>query len=202
MRYDGLENKKSDDKKLIPKISEDFTIKKFDAFRSLVWMDLATLLSRQYYSYSREVFVFYRCIIIIAFAFIIVLKRNLLLHQFVPRKPCNHHSDCRNLVAQFIAQKMKFPIKDLFSKCEHIRSFLRIWSYLLKKSLMKNFIFCAVVNTTLDWSKRSRKNMSFNPKKSWLYSQLTIQMNLPINLVNQNRVTTLEQKTKTTHIFC
>ena len=44
--------------------------------------------------------------------------------------------------------------------------------------------------------------MSFNPKKSWVYSQLTIQMNLPINLVNQNRVTTLEQKTKTTHIFC
>ena len=91
----------------------------------------------------------YRCIIIIAFVFIIVLKRNLLLHQFVPRKPCNHHTDCRNLVAQFIAQKMKFPIKDLSSECEHIRRFLRIWSYLLKKSLTKNFIFCAVVNTTL-----------------------------------------------------
>ena len=30
-----------------------------------------------------------------------------------------------------------------FSKCEEIRSFLRIWSHLLKKSLMENFIFCA-----------------------------------------------------------
>ena len=42
------------------------------------------------------------------------------------------------------AQKMKFYIKDFFSKCDQIRSFLRIWSHLLKKSLMEDFIFCAV----------------------------------------------------------
>ena len=42
------------------------------------------------------------------------------------------------------AQKIKFSIKDFFSKCEQIRSFLMIWSYLLNKSLMENFIFCAV----------------------------------------------------------
>ena len=42
------------------------------------------------------------------------------------------------------AQKMKFSIKDFFSKCDQIRSFLRIWSHLLKQSLMENFIFCAV----------------------------------------------------------
>ena len=41
-------------------------------------------------------------------------------------------------------QKMKFPIKDFFSKCDQIRSFLRIWSHLLKKSLVQNFIFWAV----------------------------------------------------------
>ena len=41
-------------------------------------------------------------------------------------------------------QKMKFPIKDFFSKYDQIRSFLRIWSHLLKKSLMENFHFCAV----------------------------------------------------------
>ena len=39
---------------------------------------------------------------------------------------------------------MKFIIKDFFSKCDEIRSFLRIWSHLLKKSLMQNFVFCAV----------------------------------------------------------
>ena len=37
------------------------------------------------------------------------------------------------------AQKMKFSIKDFFSKCD--RRKLRIWSQLLKKSLMENFVF-------------------------------------------------------------
>ena len=40
---------------------------------------------------------------------------------------------------------MKFFIKDFFSKYDHICSFLQIWSFLLKKSLMENFIFCASV---------------------------------------------------------
>ena len=39
---------------------------------------------------------------------------------------------------------MKFSIKDFFSKCEQIRSFQPIWSHLLKKSLMENFVFCVV----------------------------------------------------------
>ena len=38
---------------------------------------------------------------------------------------------------------MKFSIKDLFSKCDQIRSFLQIWSHLLKKSLMGN-LMCSV----------------------------------------------------------
>ena len=39
---------------------------------------------------------------------------------------------------------MKFLIKDFFRKCDQIRRKLRIWSPLLKKFLMENFIFCAV----------------------------------------------------------
>ena len=39
------------------------------------------------------------------------------------------------------AQNMKFCIKDFFSKCSQIRRKLRIWSHLLKKSFMENFIF-------------------------------------------------------------
>ena len=39
---------------------------------------------------------------------------------------------------------MKFSIKDFFSKCEQILRKLRICSNLLKKTLMENFIFCAV----------------------------------------------------------
>ena len=42
------------------------------------------------------------------------------------------------------AQKIKFPIKDFFSKCEQTRRNLWIWSHLLKKPLTENFIFCAV----------------------------------------------------------
>ena len=51
------------------------------------------------------------------------------------------------------AQKMKFSIKDFFSKCDQISSFLR---HLLKKSLMENFIFCRVyvnylLSKSIDW---------------------------------------------------
>ena len=48
------------------------------------------------------------------------------------------------LVQTHTAQKMKFSIKDFFSKCDQIRRKLRIWSHLLKKFLMDNFIFCTV----------------------------------------------------------
>ena len=41
----------------------------------------------------------------------------------------------------YTAQNMKISINDFFSKCDQIRSFLPIWSYLLKKSLIENFIF-------------------------------------------------------------
>ena len=40
---------------------------------------------------------------------------------------------------------MKASIKDFFSKCDQIRKKLRICSHLLKKFLMENFIFCAVL---------------------------------------------------------
>ena len=40
--------------------------------------------------------------------------------------------------------KNEVYIKDFYSKCDQIRSFLRIWSHLQKKFLMKNFIICGV----------------------------------------------------------
>ena len=39
------------------------------------------------------------------------------------------------------ALKKKFSIRNFFSKCDQIRSFLRTWSHSLKKSLMENLIF-------------------------------------------------------------
>ena len=46
---------------------------------------------------------------------------------------------------------MKFSIWDFSSKCDQIRRKLRIWSYLLEKSLMETFIFvqCNYVFTTI-----------------------------------------------------
>ena len=52
-----------------------------------------------------------------------------------------HSSKCQQLIT--IVQKMKFSIENFFCKCDQIHSFLRIWSHLLTKSLMENFIFCA-----------------------------------------------------------
>ena len=49
---------------------------------------------------------------------------------------------------------MKFSMKDFTSKCDQICSFLRIWSYLLKKS-----IFCAVT-----WKTENLKNATRIPK--------------------------------------
>ena len=39
---------------------------------------------------------------------------------------------------------MKFSVTGFFSKCDQIRRKPWIWSHLLNKSLMENFIFCAV----------------------------------------------------------
>ena len=52
---------------------------------------------------------------------------------------CNNERTVTNT-----AQKLKFSMKDFFSKCDQIRKKLRILLNLLKKSLMENFIFCAV----------------------------------------------------------
>ena len=41
------------------------------------------------------------------------------------------------------AQKMKFSIKDFFSKCDQNRSFLQTWSHLMKKSLMETSFLCS-----------------------------------------------------------
>ena len=44
----------------------------------------------------------------------------------------NFEKDQKSFEKKTIAQKMKFSIKDFFSKCDQIRRKLRIWSHLLK----------------------------------------------------------------------
>ena len=48
------------------------------------------------------------------------------------------------------AQKMKFSFKVFFSKCDQIRSFLRIWSHFTKETLYKKlYISCSVITQRL-----------------------------------------------------
>ena len=62
----------------------------------------------------------------------------------------------------------KFSIKDFFCKCDQICSFLRIWSYLLKKAFRKTSFFCSALIVTISYetffqslySKRCMKNIT------------------------------------------
>ena len=58
-----------------------------------------------------------------------------------------------------------FSIKYFFRKCDQIREKLQIWSHLLKKSLMENFIFCAVcAKSCKPWLIHSKKcRYTYNP---------------------------------------
>ena len=50
----------------------------------------------------------------------------------------------------FTAQKMKFSIKNFVSKCDQIRSFLRIWSHLWRNPLWKTSFFIQYCVINLD----------------------------------------------------
>ena len=79
-------------------------------------------------------------------------RMDVHLHLFfIPSKLQFSHSN-NVLTRNFTAQKMKFSSTDFFSKCDQSRRKLRIWSHLLKKSVMENFIFRAVL--MLLWMNR------------------------------------------------
>ena len=49
---------------------------------------------------------------------------------------------------------MKFSITDFFSKFDRIRKKLRIWSHLLKKSLIENLCSEHLKDTAFIWEKQ------------------------------------------------
>ena len=62
------------------------------------------------------------------------------------------------------ARKIKFSIKNLFNKCD------QIWLHLLKKSLMKNFIFCLVkvsMKKLFHWKQQSLRKILKLQQISW-----------------------------------
>ena len=79
-------------------------------------------------------------------------------------------------------KKMKFFSKDLFSKCDQIRSKLRIWSHLLKKSLMENFIFVQwilrvffLINISPNFSKTQKNNVETSFMLNFWISESNLQ---------------------------
>ena len=96
---------------------------------------------------------------------------------------------------------MKFSISDFFSKCDQIRSLLRIWQHLLKKSLMENFIFVLYTDVT---ASNDHKNLFHFPNKNCYYEKdllisekavvfpspsfVYLMINIPINKFNKHQV--------------
>ena len=68
---------------------------------------------------------------------------------------------------------MKFSIKDFSCKCDQILRKLRIWSHLLKKSLMENFIFLCSVPNNQRQNLKTNKNKSKSNKDKILLIQVT-----------------------------
>ena len=63
---------------------------------------------------------------------------------------------------------MKFSIKDFFKKCDQICRKLRIWSHLMKKFLIKNFIFLC---------SDPQVNSRANKKYQYGYLDITVTLN-------------------------
>ena len=71
---------------------------------------------------------------------------------------------------------MKFFIKDFSSKCDQIRMKLWIWSHLLKKYLMENFIFCTVKHFI------KKTAFSFIDHQNWLLLVIILQIKVSSSL--------------------
>ena len=69
------------------------------------------------------------------------------------------------------AHKMKFSINDFFSKFDQILRKLRTWSHLPKKSLIENFIFCAVGTVIIQTIKVNKMADIMSIKSTFLHKK-------------------------------
>ena len=98
----------------------------------------------------------------------------------------------QNTLKATLHKKMKFSIEDFFSKCDQIRRKLRIWYYLLKKSLMENFSFCAILKYAFmlkwhiliilfQWKKKKKKKKRVQTHyslKKWSFKKKSFILNM------------------------
>ena len=85
-------------------------------------------------------------------------EKNVIKIQIIPIRTCP-------ISYYHYAKEWSFPSGiSPVNVCDQIRSFLRIWSHLLEKSLMENFIFCAMTThyfQALNSSHKSRNIETF-----------------------------------------
>ena len=74
--------------------------------------------------------------------------------------PCKSANKGVSSFGNFTARKMRFFIKDFCGICDQIRRKVRIWSHLLKKSLM-DLIFCVVSVLMFVFVFRTQWNIQF-----------------------------------------
>ena len=82
------------------------------------------------------------------------------------------------------AQKMKFFIKDFFTKCDQVLRKLRVWSHLLIESLMENLIFGVDAKANNKCTKGYGKSKESSYLQYWDVNNLygwTMSQNLPVN---------------------
>ena len=86
--------------------------------------------------------------------------------------------------------------------------FLRIWSHLLKKSLMESFIFCAADVLKISYifwfslSKNTTKVLTFN-EKSWLLSRKMRHLFTVFEAKNYRKTTSfIKASTKSCQVVC
>ena len=86
------------------------------------------------------------------------------------------HWNVDRIVWVFTAWKMNTFIKDLFSKCDQICRKMWIWSHLLKKSFMVNFIFlCSASFYNKDSPCITLQYFSLcSYHKMWISSRVTV----------------------------
>ena len=74
---------------------------------------------------------------------------------------------------------MKCSIEDFFNKCDQIYRTLRIWSHLMKKSLMENFVSSAVhfdVKSIITVNKNANKYKVILLTETKMHLTLTLSM--------------------------
>ena len=107
-----------------------------DAFRLDLHMDLCWIIYMLF-----DLLSFSSALIMITW---ISLLSDILISVSMKALLSNNIVEC--LVGTcLLHNKWSFPLRIFFSKCDQIRRKVRIFSHLLKKSLMENLIFCAVI---------------------------------------------------------